>query len=134
VAGGHLDRGAPIIALLVAAGCSFLSPYPVDRSHPGFSACGGDATGVIAAFPISRARDFWKHFPAAGKAPELEVDDPAFIVVYDGIHEFAHMGNPRAETAAPRQSRAGLTDLCVFVGGSTNVYTDVSTVGFSPWE
>jgi hypothetical protein len=120
--------------MLVAAGCSFLSPYPVDRSHPGFSACGGEATGVIAAFPIRRARDFWKHFPAAGKAPELEVDDPAFVVVYDGVQRFPHMGNPRGETAPPRQERSGFTDLCVFVGGSTNIYTDVSTVGFNPWE
>jgi hypothetical protein len=134
VAGRHLDRGAQVVALLVAAGCAGLSPYPVDRSHPGFSACAGEATGVIAAFPISRARDFWKHFPAAGKAPELEVDDPAFVVVYDGIHEFPLMGNPRraGETAPPRQRRVGFTDLCVFVGGSTIVYSDVSTVGFSP--
>jgi hypothetical protein len=134
VVGGYLTGGAPIISLLVAAACSGLTPYPVDRSHAGFSACAGEATGVIAAFPISRARDFWKHFPAAGKAPELEVDDPAFIVVYDGVHEFPHMGRFRGpgETAPPRQRRVGFTDLCVFVAGSPNVYTDVPTVGFSP--
>jgi hypothetical protein len=122
--------------MLVAAGCSLLSPYPVDRSHPGFSACAGEATGVIAAFPIRRARDFWKHFPAAGRAPELETDDPAFVVVYDGLDPFPHTGGLRGpgETAPPRQRRSGVTDLCVFVGGSTNVYSDVPTVGFSPWE
>lgn len=64
----------------------------------------------------------------------LLVAAAAFIVVYEGANEFPHMGNPRraGETAAPRQKRPGFTDLCVFVGGSTNVYTDVPTVGFSP--
>lgn len=111
----------------------------VVRSDPRFEACGGTAEDVLAAFPMETARDFRKHFPNAGKAPELEVDEPAFVVVFS---DRAPVGVapqlPRRGESLPPAS-PGLPnhhDVCVLVGpdagGVVNIYGEVDTTGMRP--
>jgi hypothetical protein len=94
---------------------------------PRIAACGGSGGGkVLTAFEMQRARDFWSHFPAAPReAPELEVDTPVFVVVFDG----------------PTMVRGAVLDdvVCVLMPpsdlypqGEPLVYHDVPRDGFRP--
>jgi hypothetical protein len=94
---------------------------------PRIAACGGSGGGkVLTAFEMPRARDFWSHFPAAPReAPELEVDTPVFVVVFDG----------------PTMVRGAVLDdvVCVLMPpsdlhpqGEPLVYHDVPRDGFRP--
>jgi hypothetical protein len=102
--------------------------------------CGATVTSAIAAFPMDQARDYRRHLPAMGLSPELDVDDPAFVVVYRGGHPFGPGGGGAsvgAPTAVPSASRDGeLHDVCVLVGADPatavlNAYSNVDTTGLS---
>jgi hypothetical protein len=80
---------------------------------------------VVAAFDMAHARDFWDYFPAAGMAPELEVDQPAFVVVLSAPVNIPVFGGPGAHPPATNA-------VCVLLeDGTVNVYTDVNLDGFA---
>ncbi len=118
-------------------------PLPPDPAafagDPRFERCLGASGQVLYAFEMAHARDFWRHFPAALKAPELEVDDPAFVAVYRNLYPGAFSGGAPAagQTRAPRTPTPGLHDVCVLVGADPttavpNIYGDVSLDAFTP--
>lgn len=106
---------------------------------PRFQRCGGgDGSGVLTAFPMAHARDFRQHFPGAGRAPELGVEDSAFVVVFEGFHPFGVSGAapPPGTTWPPRSLTPGSHDVCVMVGddpetAQMNMYTDVDLSGYT---
>lgn len=102
----------------------------IDRSDPRFAACGGNDE-VSAAFAFEAASDYREHFPRMGRAPELEVADPAFAIVYDEDYVPAVFGGVAAGPAVP-----GTRHVCVYVGqppnGTHNVYGDVDITGMEP--
>lgn len=112
--------------------------YPVASSDARFEACGGTVEEVIAAFPMDNARDFGDHFPNAGRAPELEVDEPAFVVVFSDRAPVGLMPQlpRRGESPAPASPLPSHHDLCVLVGpdagGVVNIYSDVDITGMRP--
>lgn len=103
--------------------------------------CGGDDPGndVLASFELKQARDFWKHFPQASRlAPELEVDTPAFVVVFDGPTRMTALSGMDTD-ASGGMTQVVLQDVvCVLLpasdmypDGETLVYYGVSREGFS---
>lgn len=132
-------RSRVFAALLLGIGVA--TAFMVVRAaavDPRMVACGANdpANKVLATFDLPRARDFWVRFPSAGLAPELEVDDPAFVVVFDGPASHPVIGpGPDPESAdglavTPQLTRDHV--VCVVVKGAISIYSDVSFVGFQP--
>lgn len=98
-------------------------------------ACGAadPANKVMARFDLPAARLFWTRFPNAGRAPELEVDQPATIFVFDGPTTHPLMLAPDDPGGAVVVTRA-VRDrvVCVYVDGVPNVYSNVDLRGFVP--
>jgi hypothetical protein len=82
-------------------------------------ACFAGAGQVEAAFEMRHARDYQRHLPGMLRAPELEVEDPGFVVVFSG--DVAIGGVPPA-------SGDGQT-VCILAGDTPNVYSGVDTTG-----
>ena len=118
----------PVLAALCLAGCGQLPFYPVVRDDPRFQECGGNAD-VLAAFPM-HAADYADHFPALGRAPELDIDADAFAVVHGPDWVPGTFGG-----AAPK-AEAGTRYVCVYVGlppnGVRNVYGPVDITDIRP--
>jgi hypothetical protein len=98
--------------------------------------CGASLATALAVFPMEHARDYRLHLPAMLLSPELDVDDPAFVVVYGEMQPFGGGGAAPApgQTWAPRSLDPGHHDLCVLVGADAataelNVYGNVDTTG-----
>jgi hypothetical protein len=98
--------------------------------------CDASLATALAVFPMEHARDYRLHLPAMLLSPELEVDDPAFVVVYGEMHPFGVGGAPPppGQTRAPRSLDPGHHDLCVLVGADAataelNIYGNVDTTG-----
>jgi hypothetical protein len=72
---------------------------------------------VLASFAIARARDYQAAIPRMGRSPELETDAPALVVIYDGPVDVG--------------GRATDGVVCVVVGVSPMVYTEVDVTGWS---
>jgi hypothetical protein len=88
--------------------------------------CGLSAPAPLRAqFAMSRARDFWLHFPHAGLAPELEIDRPATVVVFDGPIEIASM---RAVGSTAPKTYSNV--VCVVVDGERTLYANVDFTDF----
>jgi hypothetical protein len=74
---------------IALAGCS-LAPRPGDpnrlvKEDPRVLGCGIPIGEMWMAFPMARARDFTSHFPGWSEgAQELEVDDPALVIIGPG--------------------------------------------------
>jgi len=120
---------AGIIVCLLLAGCGLLiEEPPIDRADARFEACGGVGNDVVAAFPM-RAADYQSHFPQIGRAPELEVDEPAFAVVF-GEDARLPIGGERAD------EEPGTHFMCVYLGtpptGTPNWYAGVDIEGMKP--
>jgi hypothetical protein len=119
----------PALATLLIVGCSTLPLHPVDRTDPRFAECGGDRE-ALAAFPLD-ASDYSLHFPAMGKAPELEGASQAFAVVFGPDYEPATYGPGDPEPAAD-----GTRYVCIYVGeppgGTVNIYGPVDISGLRP--
>lgn len=106
---------------------------------PWVERCGGQDAGILAVFTMAHARDYQRHLPAMLLSPELDVDDPATVVVYNATNPFPPTGGAPAAgaTVAPREPLAeGHHDLCVLVGSdpataTLNVYDDVDTTGMT---
>jgi len=100
--------------------------------------CGGanPANQVRAAFEMSQAREFWAHFPSAPRlAPELNVDTPVFVVVFDGPVAVTGLGGVNDSSGL---QTATLTNVvCVLMppsalypDGEPLIYYDVPLEGF----
>ena len=125
-----------MVALLVFQAPPSVGPtaspsFPIVMSDPRYAACGGQAMPdqVIAAFPFVAA-DYQRHFPRMGRSPELEVDEPAFAVVFAvGVQPPSLFVRPGH---SPVSSAAGHT-VCVYAGqppdGSTMTYVNVDIAG-----
>jgi hypothetical protein len=114
--------------LLLLAGCAFLIEHPIDSADARFAACGGVGNDVVAAFPM-RAADYKLHFPKMGIAPELDVDESAFAVVF-GEDVRLPIGADGAD------EEPGTHFMCVYVGspptGTPNWYGGVDITGMNP--
>jgi hypothetical protein len=100
-------------------------------ADPRFEACGGMIADVIGAFEMAQARDYRRHFPAMLETPELDVDDPAFVVVFRGAVPFVRGGVPGV---TPSARAAGLRDVCVLLGtdlASATYYSGVDPAGIT---
>jgi len=120
---------AVVAALFAAVATSVLVASGAD---PRARACGADGARVRAAFALSQASDFWTHFPNALEAPELRVDTPAFVVVFDEPVRLAITGNPHGRSTGTIERVAFDHVVCVLIGESPNFYFNVDTTGFKP--
>jgi hypothetical protein len=89
-------------------------PRPGDpslvASDPRLSRCGVPSDRVWLAFTMGQARDFSRHFPGwSAGAPELEVDDPALVVMSQG-EDISTTG------FAPSSPRPLFYEMCIAVG------------------
>lgn len=119
------------------------APIPPDPAafagDPRLLRCaGGDRANVLYAFEMESAANYQAHLPAMLLAPELDVDIPAFVVVFRGLHSFLGGGAapPQGQTWPPRSLAPGSHDLCVLVGSDAetaviNVYGDVNIEGLA---
>ncbi len=116
-------------AITLGAALVVQGAVPAD---PRLDLCGGTAHGnkILAAFEMSRARDFWQHFPRALRAPELEVDSPAFVVAFDGPTRLDLWLGARSKPLEASVTRDGV--VCVVVDGIPNMYSGIDFTDFRP--
>ncbi len=108
------------------------TPIAADLA-PWVDRCGGAGAGIFSVIRLEHARDYHVALPLMGLSPELDVDTPAVVVVYDGRQPFALSG---AAGATPEPLAPGEHDLCVLVGveaqsAEMNVYGNVQ-LGAAP--
>ena len=126
-----------VVAMLVvklppSGGPSASPSFPVVVSDPRFGACGGPTyvDRVVAAFPFVAA-DYQRHFPNMGRSPELEVDQPAFAVVFAGGLQLPDLLGPISQPSPPASSSGHM--VCVYVGeepdGEPYYYVNVDITG-----
>lgn len=98
---------------------------------PRLAACFGAAGPVEFAFEMPRARDYQRHFPAMLLAPELDVDDPGFVVVFASGAELlvGLSGPPGATGEATPSAGPNERSVCVLVGDTRNLYSNVDISG-----
>lgn len=103
----------------VAAQPSGPTPFAID---PRITRCGTPAgASVMTTFEMAHGADYQAHLPAMGKSPELDVPDPAFVVIYD---------QPATGTGSSDLIRS----VCVLLGNDPataqiNLYSDVDITG-----
>jgi hypothetical protein len=117
---------------------SAASPVPPDPAafagDPRLARCVASVLTALDVFEMAHARDYRLYLPAMLLAPELDVDDPAFVVVYRGQNPVPYTG---PSGVGPRPSLApGHHDMCVLVGPDAvtavlNNYDDVDTTGLT---
>ncbi len=136
------------LVAVAGLGVAFLSrgdgpvgrPMPPDpRAFAGdarFARCGvRDERTALYAFELAHASDFPVAFPSAGRAPELERPDPAFVLVLppDGVNG---QGGGAWVPGSPSPAVEGGQRVCVVVGAGAdaevNLYSDVDLGGFDP--
>jgi hypothetical protein len=123
-----LASGVGVAGLLLLGGL-FVAANAAD---PRPRACGANGGGhVQAAFAMDHASSFWSHFPNALQAPELEVDTPAYVVVFSGPVKLVIAGNPNGAGGSLQQATFDHV-VCVLVGDTPNFYYNVDTTGFQP--
>ncbi len=112
------------------------SPVPPDPAafagDPRLSRCGVPLATPLYAFELAHAGDYHRHLPAMLLAPELDVDDPAFVVVFDGPQPFGLSGGP----GPPSSNEPGNHDVCILVGhdpatATLNIYGNVDVSGLT---
>lgn len=121
---------AGVIVLAAVASLMLIYVQAVSGADPRLRACGGASPGVKVrvSFAMTHARDFQAHYPHALKTPELNTDEPAYVVDFDGSVNVRFTGNPRSE---PRQGPYHNV-VCVFAQGIPNWYYDVDKTGVHP--
>lgn len=118
------------------------SPVPPDPAafagDPRLARCGATVETALDAFEMAHARDYQVHLPAMLLAPELDVDAPAFVVVFRAMQPFAGGGAapPPGQTWPPRSLEPNHHDVCILVGADPataelNVYEDVDVAGLT---
>ena len=132
---GVVFRRVVIASIIV--GIAVLGPlaFRAAAVNAQLTACGANSLGnkVLVSFELGRARDFWTRFPNAGRAPELELDESAFVLVFDGPATHVLLTNPTTAGQSQRLSpRTRDSVVCVVVGGVPNLYSNVNETGFVP--
>ncbi len=125
---------ATLVVKLPPSGGPSASPsFPIVASDPRFAACGGglgNGDQVIAAFPFVAA-DYQRYFPNMGRSPELEVDQPAFAVVFDEGVQLPDVLGPISQPSPPASPSGHM--VCVYVGdepdGESYYYVNVDVTG-----
>lgn len=110
--------------------------YPIVTSDPRFATCFGGQARVIAAFPIAHASEYQTYFPSFLRAPELETDAPAFVVVFEGRWPGPLFPNPASSSSPASSPSLGQHDVCVIVGTDATgqeryVYPKADTTGMT---
>jgi hypothetical protein len=118
-----LFPGALTVAALLPSACGSWDP----RAKP----CGIEAP-VVREFALEHARDYRTALPRMGRSPELEIDIPAYVVVYAGPLNLGGVmrapdgqdasGNPIGHVDQP-DSATGV--VCVVVNGAPTIYVNV---------
>jgi len=135
-----LGLGAVILGRVPAIGTGRTEPPdPAAFSgDPRLARCFGATTATaLDVFEMQHAWDYRRHLPAMGLAPELDVDEPAFVVVFRDPPLVGLLGAPPSPgtSAAPGASNApGHHDVCILVGpdaetAQPNLYGDVDIAG-----
>jgi hypothetical protein len=70
-------------------------------------------------FDLDHASNFWKHFPAALGAPELQNADPALVVVFRGDYTWFRTGQVFQNV------------VCVYLDGQAHIYPGVNLGGMN---
>jgi hypothetical protein len=115
-----------LVATAVLAACALL------RDERG-AACGHMDQPIAAQVAMAHARDYQQHFPRMGRAPELEIDAPAFAVAFAGALSMGTTGGPAPNGAggAPARPQPPLTGVvCFVVNGSPTYYVNVDISGW----
>lgn len=99
-------------------------------NDPRLSRCFGVPADMEFVFEMIHARDYRSYFPHIGLAPELDVDESAFVVVFrDGWVGPPTSGVPGAGRPTPIP---GHRFVCVLAdGGEPNLYADVDITGLT---
>lgn len=118
------------IAVLFTVGAGWSLASSTKGTDPRLGACAGPQGNVRVAFELAHARDLWDHIPGFLKAPELEVDDPAHVVVYDGPVVMEAHGRPRQDNT-PGPMRIDHV-VCVAIAGDPTYYTSVDLSVVTP--
>jgi hypothetical protein len=137
-----------LLSLAVLAGLWAASQIGhVQSADARLEECGGTnpANRVAAAFELSHASEFWDHFPLAPRgAPELEVDTPVYVVVFEGPTAVAVLGQmpgpePSDASYVPLETVLLNDVVCVYMPpsamypeGEPLVYYNVPRAGFVP--
>lgn len=121
-----LAAGALVIGRLPLLGAAAEPPDPAAfAGDPRLDACRSHLVDVDRAFEMTHARWFPLHFPGWWKgAPELEVDDPALVVLERPRPGVRHVPGPSgggASAATPTPTFG----MCIAVGppGSATIHT-----------
>lgn len=114
---------AAVAGIAVGAGS-----YAFVEAGNTLNACGmpSDAP-VTATFTVATAQDIWKHLPAMGRSPELEVDQAATVIVCGADVTAPIMGGAMGK-ARPNTLHDA---VCVILADGTPIlYHNVSRSGF----
>ena len=143
---GRSDRSA-FVAVVAAVSLALVIVSPSFGGHPPgdpalvasdgrFTLCDATVTDAEYAFEIPVARDYQYYLPQMSVSSDLNVGDPAFIVVFDGLNPSDAGGftGRNGQPTPTREPTVGLHDICIYVGanaqgGSVNFFEDVSIQG-----
>lgn len=90
-------------------------------------ACGVEAP-IAREFALAHASDYRTALPRMARSPELEIDAPAYVVIYAGVVDLAITGAPRPNNAAGDPQPDGFSGVvCVVVNGSPTIYVNVDS-------
>jgi hypothetical protein len=97
---------------------------------PRLARCFGGAGHVEFVFEMTHARDYQRYFPHMLLAPELDVDDPAFVVVFDA--DFPGVETVGGVGAVRKTLQPGHRYVCAIVrNGDPTLYADVDITGLT---
>lgn len=130
-----------LATVLAAGGALLVSGAQPSTADAAAQACGANNPGntVRATIELGRTRDFWQRFPnETRRAPELDRDTPATVIVFDGpttIAVVTGVTNGQTSVGSVRVNNV----VCVFLPpselypyGEPLVYSGVNLEGFTP--
>lgn len=134
-----MRRAALISAAMISlVAAILLAGTVVFGADPRIETCTANVTDgtVLASFELPKAREFWNHFPNAGRAPELESDARAYVVAFSGPTDLVVAGAPPADGAGAADVGASVVTrvgvVCVVVNGTPTYYSGIDYAGFAP--
>jgi hypothetical protein len=130
-----LASAAVVIVLIIVVTSAVLAPRSPDPAafagDPRMASCLAAAGPVEFAFEMPRARDYQRHFPAMLLSPELDVDEPAFVVVFASGAKLSvgGLGAAAPSDAARTSPNPNERSVCILVGDTPNLYEHVDISG-----
>jgi hypothetical protein len=91
---------------------------------PRAKACGAGPWPTLATFEVAEERLVRQHLPHMKGAPELNTDDPAYVVLFDGSIDLPIVGFGKVKSTP----QTGV--LCVYVRSVPEYYVDVDVTGW----